>query len=182
MVLPIPRHHATRGFARQRVEHGACKLPEPCHLDFRAWRVVNGAANLAAPFSPSLPVTGVRRWHPVPSLASSSIHGGANCAPPFESRSRAGRRGWKFSGPVGAWCRWCRIGTPVGSVTVWLVLAALPVDKSAYSTSTPPPDTRCSGCAVVPDLHDLHAAHHHDHDRTTPDRCRRTARRTPRAA
>lgn len=134
-VLPIPRHRATRGFARQRVEHGACKLPEPSSLDGRAWRVVNGVADSAAPFGPSLPVTvgenfphrATRRFTP-----TACGDGGANCAPPFESRSRAGQRGWRFSGPVGARCR---IGTPVGSVTVWLVLAALPVDNSAYSTS-----------------------------------------------
>jgi len=85
MVLPIPRHHATRGFARQRVEHGACKLPEPCHLDFRAWRVVNGAANLAAPFSPSLPVTvGENFPHRVTRRCTPSAcgDGGATLAPP----------------------------------------------------------------------------------------------------
>lgn len=135
LVPPMRRHQVARGVVGRGVGHGGGNLPEPCDLGFRALWAVNGVADSATPFAPGLLVTAgenfphraTRRFTP-----TACGDGGANCAPPFESRSRAGQRGWRFSGPVGARCR---IGTPVGSVTVWLVLAALPVDNSAYSTS-----------------------------------------------
>lgn len=88
-VLPIPRHRATRGFVRRDTEPGGGNLPEPCHLDFRAWRVVNGAENLAAPFSPSLPVTvGENFPHRATRRCTPSAYGdgGATLAPPCRLR------------------------------------------------------------------------------------------------